>query len=260
MISPRAAGLSIGVNMNPDKHCNFDCVYCEVNRETPGVDREADIPVLTAELREMIAWARESRFAALPEYRGVPGELLRLREVALSGDGEPTLSPNFREIVEAVVHVRALAGMPFFKLVLLTNATGLDLPGVSEGLRCFTARDEVWAKLEVGTQSGMDRINRGIVPIEKVLTNIRNLARERPVVIQSLFCRHLGAGPSWDEITAYIARLNELKSAGAQLPLVQIYSAYRPTVHTECEHLALPALSEIARRVRLETGLLVQVC
>lgn len=59
--------------------------------------------------------------------------------------------------------------MPFFKLVLLTNATGLDLPGVCEGLRCFTARDEVWAKLEVGTQSGMDRINRGIVPIERVM-------------------------------------------------------------------------------------------
>jgi wyosine [tRNA(Phe)-imidazoG37] synthetase (radical SAM superfamily) len=259
VISPRAGGLSIGVNLNPDRACNFDCVYCEVNRSLPVTGRAVDVGALTAELREMLAWARDGRFAQRPEYRGVPVELLRLRDVALSGDGEPTLCPCFREVVEAVVHLRAVAGTPFFKLVLITNATGLDRPEVRAGLACFTARDEVWAKLDVGTQAGVERINRGMVPIEQVLVNIRDLARERPVVIQSLFCKHLGLVPSWDEISAFIARLKELKAAGARIALVQVYSAHRPTVHPECEHLALPALSAIAKRVRAETGLRVEV-
>ena len=73
--------------------------------------------------------------------------------------------------------------------MLITNATGLDRLEVRAGLACFSARDEVWAKLDAGTQAGMDRINRGALPIERVLVNIRELARERPVVIQSLFCK-----------------------------------------------------------------------
>ncbi|MBI3875398.1 MAG: radical SAM protein, partial [Verrucomicrobia bacterium] len=241
--------------MNPDKQCNFDCVYCEVNRAMPATEHSVDVEVMNAELREMLAWAREGRFARMPAFCGVPAELLRLREVALSGDGEPTLCPNFREVVEAVVHLRALAAMPFFKVVLITNATGLDLTEVRAGLDYFTERDEIWAKLDAGTQGYMDIINRGSMSLEKVLHNILTLARERPVVIQSLFCKHRGFGPPEAEIAAYVHRLNELKASGAHISLVQIYSAHRPVANPGCEHLALPALSAIARHVRAETGL-----
>jgi len=146
-----------------------------------------------------------------------------------------------------------------FFFVLLTNASGLDLPVVQCGLKFFTSRDEIWAKLDAGTQAYMDKINRAQVSLEKILANILLTARKRAVVIQSLFPSINGQEPPPEEIEAYAQRLKELKDAGALIPLVQIYSATRPTAHSECGHLPLRTLSRIARRVREVTGLKAEV-
>ena len=259
VISARARGLSIGVNLNPDKGCNFDCAYCEVNRQLPARESTLDVDVMASELEETLAMAHAGQLRYNPTYRNVPAELLRLRHVTLSGDGEPTLSPNFVDAVHAVVHVRALGRFPFFKLVLITNAIGLDLPQVQQGLKFFTAQDEVWAKLDAGTQAYMNRVNRPDCSLEKVLQNILLVARQRPVVIQSLFPALNGLEPPPGEIDEYVKRLNELKNGGAQIPLVQIYSATRPTPHSECGHLSLKSLSRIAQAVRISTGLTAEV-
>ena len=259
VISPRARGLSVGVNMNPDKHCNFDCVYCEVNRSKPAGESRLDVPVMIAELERTLEVVRSDGLRERLCYQSAPPELLELRHVTLSGDGEPTLCPNFLEAVEAIVHLRARGRFPFFKLVLITNASGLDRPKVGEGLSQFTPRDEVWAKLEAGTQEYMDRVNRPDCPLEKILANILFLARQRPVIIQSLFPSINGEAPPASEVEAYVQRLRELKVAGAQIALVQIYSATRPTPHSECGHLPLRTLSHIARRVREVSGLKAEV-
>jgi wyosine [tRNA(Phe)-imidazoG37] synthetase (radical SAM superfamily) len=259
VISPRARGLSVGVNMNPDKRCNFDCVYCEVNRREPSREARLEVPVMLAELEQILELVRAGELHRRPCYRSVPPPLLELRHITLSGDGEPTFCPNFLEAVEAVVHLRARGRFPFFKIVLMTNACGLERPEVIEGLRLFTARDEVWAKLDAGTQEYMDRVNSPDCSLEQVLANILGLARGRPVVIQSLFPSIRRAAPSGSEIEAYVQRLRELKEAGAQISLVQIYSATRPTPHSECGHLPLRTLSHIAQRVREVTGLKAEV-
>jgi len=259
VISPRARGLSIGVNMNPDKHCNFDCPYCEVNRSLPAGEQSLDVDVMAAELQATLALACDGRLRELPCYRNAPDELLKLRHVTLSGDGEPTLCPNFVEAVHAVIHVRALRKFPFFKIVLITNATGLDLPQVQQGLRFFTAQDEIWAKLDAGTQAEMNRVNRPDCSLEKVLANILLTARQRPVVIQSLFPLLNGQEPRAEEVDQYAQRLKELKENGAKISLVQIYSATRPTPHSECGHLPLKSLSRIAQAVRHATGLKTEV-
>jgi wyosine [tRNA(Phe)-imidazoG37] synthetase (radical SAM superfamily) len=259
VISPRARGLSVGVNMNPDKHCNFDCVYCEVDRIVPSRESRLDIPAMVAELERTMEMVRSGGLREQPCYRSAPAELMELRHVTLSGDGEPTLCPNFVEAVEAVVHLRARGRFPFFKLVLITNASGLDRPEVGEGLSLFTPRDEVWAKLEAGTQEYMNRVNRPDCPLEKILANILLLARRRPVVIQSLFPSISGATLSASEIEAHVQRLRELKDAGAQIPMVQIYSATRPAAQSECGHLPLRTLSAIAQRVREVSGLKAEV-
>ena len=116
-----------------------------------------------------------------------------------------------------------------------------------------------WAKLDAGTPEYFDRINRPGVPMEQVLHNILALARTRPVIIQSLFTALDGAGPSPAEIEAYAQRLCTLREAGAQIPLVQIYSATRPTAHPEVSHLPLRLLSRIAQRVREVAGLPTEV-
>ena len=259
VISPRARGLSIGVNLNPDKHCNFDCPYCEVNHSLPAGEQALDVDVMAAELQATLALACDGRLRELPCYRNAPDELLKLRHVTLSGDGEPTLCPNFVEAVHAVIHVRALGEFPFFKIVLITNATGLDLPQVQQGLRFFTAQDEIWAKLDAGTQAYMNQVNRPDCSLEKVLANILLTARWRPVVIQSLFPLLNGQEPQAEEVDQYAQRLKELKENGAQISLVQIYSATRPTPHSECGHLPLKSLSRIAQAVRDATGLKAEV-
>lgn len=259
VVSPRARGLSVGVNMNPDKFCNFDCVYCEVNRSEPALESKLDVAVMLSELGRTLELVHSGRIRQRPSYERLPVELLKLRHVALSGDGEPTLCPNFVEAVEAIMHLRARHRFPFFKLVLITNASGLDRPEVERGLRLFTPHDEVWAKLEAGTQDYMNRVNKPGCTLETVLAMILRLALRRPVIIQSLFPAIGGEGPPAYEIEAYVQRLKKLKDAGAQIPLVQIYSATRPTPRSECGHLKLRTLSAIAKRVRRVAGLKVEV-
>ena len=259
VISSRAHGLSVGVNMNPDKYCNFDCAYCETNRATAGGSRWLDAVAMSAELKQILMRVQQGRLRELPGYQNLPEELLQLRHVALSGYGEPTLCPNFSEVVQTVVRVRASGGFPLFKMVLITNASGLNLAEVQKGLSFFTARDEVWAKLEAGTQAYMARVNKPDTALDSIIANILALARKRPVIIQSLFPKIDGVGPSEEEIQQYARRLRELKEAGAQIPLVQIYSATRPTLHSECGHLSLRALSHIARCVRQVAGLRAEV-
>lgn len=244
--------------MSPDKTCNFRCIYCEVHRNGE-VRQQLDVDVMEAELRQTLAFVRSGRLRERPWYRALPDELLQLRHVALSGDGEPTLSPRFSEALQAVVHVRALCGYPFFKLVLITNATGLDLPHVQQGLKYFTRSDEIWAKLDGGTQAYVNRVNRSEVPLEKILSNILMIGRQRPVVIQSLFPAIDGEEPPLEEIEAYTQRLNDLKHAGADISLVQIYSAARPSANSNCTHLPLKVLSRIAQHVRQSTGLRAEV-
>jgi wyosine [tRNA(Phe)-imidazoG37] synthetase (radical SAM superfamily) len=257
VVSPRARGLSVGVNLNPDKQCNFSCQYCEVDRRTAGRATKLDLDVMAAELELTLKFVRAG--APVPRFARLPRELLQLRHVALSGDGEPTLCPIFLEAVETVVHLRARGRVPFFKMVLITNGSRLEDEPVRAGLRLFTRQDEIWAKLDGGTQAYLDRVNAPDVPVETVLRGILSLARERPVVIQSLFPELDGSDPPREEIIAYAERLNDLKAQGAQISLVQIYSANRPPANITCGHLSLGQLSAIAKRVRELTGLNVQV-
>jgi wyosine [tRNA(Phe)-imidazoG37] synthetase (radical SAM superfamily) len=258
VVSARARGLSVGVNMCPDKNCNFNCAYCEVHRNGEP-RRELEVEVMEEELKQTLNYVRDGRLRERPWYHSLPDELLQLRHVALSGDGEPTLSPKFAEALQAIVHVRALGGFPFFKLVLLTNATGLDLPNVQKGLKCFTKSDEVWVKLDGGTQAYVNKVNRADVPLEKIISNILMLGRQRPVVVQSLFPAINGEEPPLEEIDQYSKRLLGLKKAGADISLVQIYSATRPSPNSESGHLPLKVLSRIAHTVRQATGLKAEV-
>ena len=69
--------------------------------------------------------------------------------------------------MQEVVHMRARGAHPYFKLVLITNGTWLDFRPVQEGLQYFTRDDEIWIKLDAGTQLYMNRVNRSEVPLDK---------------------------------------------------------------------------------------------
>jgi len=258
VLSQRAGGLSIGINLNPDQRCNFDCIYCEIDRDGRGGARGVHVPEMIRELEQMLALVRDGRLSDLG-YEGMPAELLALKEIALSGDGEPTLCPNFREALEAILELRERHPNPAFKIVVITNSIGLNIPKVREAIAQLADADEVWAKLDAGTQGYMDIVNRPGISIEVALRGIRDLGRFRPIVIQSLFPSVDGCEPSDAEIDAYARNLLELKEDGVRISLVQIYSAHRPAVDAQCGHLPLRTLSRIAHTVREMTGLNAEV-
>ncbi len=127
VLSQRAGGLSVGIDLAPDKRCNFRCVYCEVDRKDRRRPGRVHVPTMLAELEDMLAKIQAGKLAELG-FPDVDPKLLPLKSIALSGDGEPTLCPNFREILEAIVKLRARGDFPFFKIVLITNSTGLQFP------------------------------------------------------------------------------------------------------------------------------------
>src|ERR1700687_3357530 len=100
VVSRRSGGVSIGVNLNPDKVCNFDCVYCQVDRTTPPLVRDVDVPRFLAELEDMLGLVRSRQLFEMSHFQATPPELRRLNDIAFSGDGEPTTCPEFREIVQ----------------------------------------------------------------------------------------------------------------------------------------------------------------
>src|SRR6516162_7902475 len=95
VVSRRSRGVSIGVNLNPDKVCNFDCVYCQVDRTTPGLVRDVDVPRLRVELEAMLDLVQSGALFEMGRFRATPPHLRRLHDIAFSGDGEPTTCPEF---------------------------------------------------------------------------------------------------------------------------------------------------------------------
>src|SRR6476660_1159132 len=87
VISRRSKGLSIGVNLNSDKVCNFDCVYCSVDRTTPATVTEVDLGVLRDELDHMLGVAVSGELFREARFDQTPAHLRRINDVAFSGDG-----------------------------------------------------------------------------------------------------------------------------------------------------------------------------
>lgn len=260
VISRRSQGLSIGINLNPDKRCNFDCVYCEVDRKTPGRADRVDVAQLQDELRWLIRFAQEGGLAQQPKFCEVP-ELTRVvRDIAFSGDGEPTLIPNFSECVQAVIDVRQEFGLEQAKLVLITDSAGLDKPDVRKGLALMAAhRFEFWCKLDAGTEAYYQTINRSLVRLDRILSNITRTAKDWPIIIQSLFLKWQGEPMTSAELEAYCGRLRDIVAAGGMIREVHAYTIARPTPEAEATRLSPEELEAVAATIRARTGLTVSV-
>src|SRR4051812_49837839 len=99
VVARRSKGVSLGINLNPDKLCNFDCVYCQVDRTTPGGPSEVDLEVLSEELDDLLRLVLSSELFQNDRFQSTPPALRRLNDIAFSGDGEPTTCPRFFEAV-----------------------------------------------------------------------------------------------------------------------------------------------------------------
>ncbi len=252
VVSRRSKGLSIGVNLNPDKACNFDCVYCSVDRTVSSTVREIDPQVLHDELAHMIELARSGGIWREPPFDQTPDHLRRINDVAFSGDGEPTSYPHFHDACELAASLLQQAGLhDAVKILLITNATLFHHPHVARALDFLDAHNgEIWAKLDAGTQAYYQLVERTKIPLRRVLDNLLLAGRARPIVIQSLFMKLHGQPPPASEIDAYVQRLGELRDAGCRVKLVQVYTTARGTAEAYVEPLENAALDAIAEKVR----------
>ena len=228
VVSRRSHGVSVGVNLNPDKGCNFDCVYCQVDRDIPPRTRRVDLDTLAAELDAVLTAAVDGSLYEAPPFTAVPADARVVRDIAFSGDGEPTTFPRFKEAVEIAGAARTKHGLDSTKLVLITDAAYLAKPKVREALEVLDRNNgEIWAKLDAGTEEYFRLVDRANVDLPHILENILDAARQRPVVIQSLWMRIDGELPPQAEVQAYCDRLNELMTRGAQFKALQIYTIAR---------------------------------
>ena len=249
VISRRSKGVSLGVNLNPDKVCNFDCVYCEVDRTTLPRRRDVDLDLLEREMEALVELTRSGElFTCAPFDSAGPGQR-RLNDIAFSGDGEPTTLRTFPEAVARMAALKARHGLEDVKLVLITDSSRLQAPEIVAGLELLMAHQgEVWAKLDAGTAAYYEEINRTRVPFARILENLAATAARWPIVIQTLFLEWRGRGPDDAEVDAYLQRLREILAKGRILG-IQLYTVARPTPEPEARPLQAADLDRLAARV-----------
>jgi len=256
VLSRRSRGISVGVNLNPDKVCNFDCIYCQVDRRSEATTRFVEFDQLLTELEGMLRWVSSGEIYLHPQFASVPEPLRRLNDIAFSGDGEPTTYRNFDVIMERTAELKRRLGLDSVKMVLITNATMFHRPAVERGLTILDQNQgEIWAKLDAGTEEYYKLIDRTSIPFQRVLDNLALAARGRPIVIQSLFMKVHGVGPTDSEITKYVSRLNEITRSGGQISGVQVYTVARPPAESFVSSLEPDKVRAIAARVIAEAGL-----
>jgi wyosine [tRNA(Phe)-imidazoG37] synthetase (radical SAM superfamily) len=256
VLSRRSRGISVGVNLNPDKVCNFDCIYCQVDRTRQSETRFVEIEQLLSELDATLELVTSGAIFQTEKFRGTPAELRRLNDIAFSGDGEPTTYRNFDEIIAACAGVKHRRALDSVKLVLITNASMFHRPHVERGLAILDANQgEIWAKLEAGTDEYYQLVERTPIPFSQILENVTSAARLRPLVIQSLFMRIAGEPPTAAERAAFCQRLVDISAAGGQLKLVQIYTVARQPAESYVAPLTNSEVDAIARLVADRTGI-----
>lgn len=249
VLSRRAGGLSIGVNLNIDKACNFDCIYCQVDRTQPPPRKDVDLSQMADELGWMLRWAASGEIWNSPQFASTPAALRRINDVAFSGDGEPTAFPQFDLAVEAAVNLRDELKLPGVRIIVLTNATLLDRPAVQRGLeKLYKADGRLWAKLDAGTEAYYKLVDRTSVGLAKVLANIGAEGARHPLIIQSLFMRVHGEPTPAAEFEAYLDRLERLRASGCRIELAQLYTIARQTTEAYATPLSREELDGMAAR------------
>ncbi|MGD0518168.1 MAG: radical SAM protein [Thermoguttaceae bacterium] len=256
VLSRRAGGISIGVNLSRNKFCNFQCIYCQVDLTEPGEDELVDLQRLRQELDGTVDLVTSGRIFEDKQFGGTPEPLRRLNDIAFSGDGEPTAYRNVAQAVEVCAEVRRSHQLDDVKLVLITNASLLHRWNVLPGLEILDQNNgEIWAKLDAGTEAYYAQVARSAVSWRQILDNLRETARARPIVIQSLFMRIRGQPPPADEIEAYCRRLQEIVAGGGIIKLVQIHTIARRPAESWVAPLGSDEVDSIAETVRRETAL-----
>jgi len=240
VVSRRAGGVSVGVNLNPNNACNWRCIYCQVPNLIRGNAPELDLAQLEGELAGMLDEIVNGDFM----QRNVPEEARRLNDIALSGNGEPTSSKQFAAVIELIGRqLAAYELMGKIKLVLITNGSQLYKPAVQEAVARMQAMNgEVWFKFDRAPVDGMSEVNQIALTPTQIKRHLLAATERCETWIQTCMFAIDGQAPSESEQQAWLDLLAEAMEEGAKPAGVLLYGLARASTQPEAPRLsALPA-------------------
>lgn len=244
-VHSRRLGISLGINLLPlkRKFCTFDCVYCECGLG----EMFAQNPLPSA---EDIAEALRTKLQAL-KAEGITPDVL-----TFAGNGEPTLHPEFPQIVEVVTALRN-EFFPDAKVSVLSNATQIHRDDIRQALLKV---DNNILKLDSAFDDTMRQMNRPWNPDYNVADLVKNLqAFDGRLIVQTMFLKGSYLGRSFDnttpqEVQAWIRLVDAIRPAS-----VMIYSLDREAPVKTLEKIPVEKLREIAEELKMATGIAATV-
>ena len=257
VISRRAGGVSVGINLNVNNACNWACVYCQVENLTRGGPPPIDLELLERELDGFLDNAMNGDFMS----REVPAEARRLMDIAFSGNGEPTSAAEFPEAVRAVQRVlerHGLAGK--LPVRLITNGSLLHRPGVQDGIRVLgELGGEVWFKVDRAMPAEVEKINGVPMDAGKIRDNLSRCSGLATTWVQTCWFALDGIAPDAAARDAYCALLAPV---APRLAGVHLYGLARPSMQPAAprlQRLGADELERFAVEIREKTGIEVSV-
>lgn len=239
-VNSRRLGKSLGINLSPTsyKACSFNCVYCHYGWTKCLKD---DLSQLKDDLPEP-----DEVKEALQEF------LKKEREfdyITFSGNGEPTLHPQFGEIVDLVIETRNRCS-PDKKIAILSNSSTLRKKDVVSALKKIDLRI---LKLDCGDPKTFLRVNRPYKSIDYIEI-VKKLKNIKGVIIQTMLVNGDQGNGKDKQIMDWIDRIDEIKPES-----IQLYSLENPPAEESLSGLGIKKLEQIAKKTEEKTGVKVEV-
>jgi wyosine [tRNA(Phe)-imidazoG37] synthetase (radical SAM superfamily) len=223
VVSRRSMGLSLGINLNTNNACNWQCIYCQVSDLTRGKPEKIDLKLLENELDQWLDEIVNGTF-----LNECASHKVDFKDIAFSGNGEPTATPEFEAIVKIVLEkIDKFQISKTIKLRLITNGSYLNKKNIQLSLKHMKSVDhEVWFKIDHVNPKDAKKINRINLSIASLRKNLKNSLSISPTIVQTCLLKINRELPSNNFVNEYIKFLSPYAS---QLKAIHLYSMVRPS-------------------------------
>jgi len=232
VISRRAGGLSIGVNLNVNNACNWQCIYCEIPNLTRGLPPPIELDVLEDELRFFLHEIIHGDYME----KNVAIEDRHLKDIAFSGNGEPTSAEEFPQVILIVKKILEEFNLLHkIKIRLITNGSLMHKESVLEGIQVLAKMNgEVWFKVDAALEENSKVINQVNIKPQQAIDRLKRCSEICPTFVQTCIFTIDNKEPNNKEIDAYIKLIDSAKKS---IKGVHLYGIARPSMQPEAYRL-----------------------
>ncbi len=250
VISRRAGGLSIGINLNVNNACNWQCIYCEIPNLTRGSPPPIELNVLENELRLFLHDIIHGDYME----RNVAIEDRHLKDIAFSGNGEPTSAAEFPQVILIVKKIlQEFDLLHKIKIRLITNGSLMHEASVLKSIKMLEKiNGEVWFKVDAATEETIKTINQVNLKPNQILERLLNTANICPTFVQTCIFMINGKSPDDKDIDAYIELINKAKKI---IKGVHLYGLARPSLQPRAGDLGRISEDELKNIAKKLIGL-----